>query len=1019
MTHPSKFSSIRNEQTVKLTAPRALLRSLTPSGPAPSLEHNLVRPDDQVRLRFELVNGAIDRDTNTIVSLEPEEPIYYNIWFGPQHVVEQPIATGTTPPGESLASRIAGESRIVVEMPDGTPFTVATLLDLAAYTLQLDERAFGNADGTSKEEPTSAVTAIEVPASLILSPTPDEAFVADPGPITRGDITELWRARLAQVGSDGPVEPPTGAPAVRAIWSRSEDPDFDRPVDADDRDNLVNQTTGKDSPPIPIKQLWLSSQGAFLDADGAWAEGVLAAYRHRVVTGRDLHVEVVERGYLAPFGHPASITTLTERSFLADKNGESTASLTSEEFIAITTTTIGFPVEYMPSEGRALPFASVSASDPGSGPIGSRRVTMPNGSSINLEKARIVTRDGDDARISYVATDRSGQGGISFDLPVVFVADSEAYEPEAQVGGRRTVLEKLVRWYANEANSAFAEADLNGQAIAWAEQPADADRGSAGSVQTTNRIRFRLDRPNVVENDPATIEDALRDVSRPAFYPAVDRAWIVDLSSTTAFGGQPPETEVNVAQRYLDHGTSEANVDLGYLDLVEPIEITPTTDATGMISTNLLVETFGQGLGAGIDLSDGSWSPADALGSLGGLPTLLGNLSLAQLVGDINDLTDLSDQGLPKMEIDLIPGVDNTAPPVGVCVNFSWEPELKSFPTDAEKKTFIVTEDLDDQIPEAKGAFGDEKTHALLSLQTCTPGDETFEASLERFALQVPPGLPVVAILFERVRFRDVSGSSTVDTDIADWMFINQLGWLEPIKDLLLDTLGLGAPTFEGGIFIAFDLPIPGLTLGIVNIDGLKIGIGIDLPDTGASSVDFAMSSREDPFTITVFGVGGNGSFGLMVDASRVVYVEGSLAVTYELAVNVFIAAASLSVALGVFVIYEEGEVELGAYAELKGSISFIGIVKINGAVTVALIYNLTTKVLRGVAAVTGEVSSPFGKSSVTHDVEVEVALGDGTTGKRRGDAVALAAPDGANELSFRDRFTRPQWKDYCNAFAA
>jgi hypothetical protein len=53
--------------------------------------------------------------------------------------------------------------------------------------------------------------------------------------------------------------------------------------------------------------------------------------------------------------------------------------------------------------------------------------------------------------------------------------------------------------------------------------------------------------------------------------------------------------------------------------------------------------------------------------------------------------------------------------------------------------------------------------------------------------------------------------------------------------------------------------------------------------------VDFGMSSREDPFAITVFGFGGNGSFGLVVDASRIVYVEGSLAVTFELAVDVFI----------------------------------------------------------------------------------------------------------------------------------
>ena len=1015
-----------HEPTVQLTAPRSFLRSLAPRAEEPSLEHTLVRPDDQLRLRFQLVNGRVDPRTNSIVALLGEESIWYLIWCGPQHLVEEPIATGTTPPGDARRNRIAAETRIVVEIPSGTPFTLSTLLDLAAFAHLLDERAHGGVDDTEGEEPTSAVTAIEVPTSLILSPVPGERFVAATQPITRGNITELWRARLAHVEKGDVLEPPAARPAVRAIWSRGDDPPFDvpRPVDAADRERLVSQTTSAKlgSAPIPVDRLWVSSQGAFLEADGAWTEAgaLLAAYRHRVITGRDLRVEVVERGYLAPFGHPASITTFSERTFLADEGGESTASLLSDEFLAITRPTIDFPVAYMPSEGRGIPFASISASDPGSGPIGRRRVTLPNGSSINLNKARILTRDGDDLRISYVATDRSGQGTISFELPAVFVADSEAYEPEAEVGGRRTVLEKLARWYANDANLDFVLSELNGQAVAWAEPPEDLERGRSGSVQTTNRIRFRLERPDAVANDPDAIEEALRDSLRPAFYPAVHTAWLVDLSSTTAFGGEPPEIEVTVAQRYLDHGTSEANIDVGYLDLVEPVEVTPTTDATGMISTNLRVETFGQRLGGGTDLSGGSWKPEDALGSLGGLPRLLGNLTLAEIIGDINDLTDLSDRGLPKVAVEVIPGDDITDPPKGVCFDFTWEPELKSFPAEGGlPRTFVVTSDFKDAgLPE--DAFGEQSTYALLSLDACVPGDQTFEVSLERFALQVPPLIPAVAILFERVRFRDVNGSSTVDTDIADWFFINQLGWLEPIKDFLLDTLGLGAPRFEGGIFVDGDLPIPGLQLGIVGVDGLLVRLGIALPDTGASSIDFGMSSREDPFTITVFGVGGNGSFGLMVDASRIVYVEGSLAVTYELAVDVFIAAASLSVSLGVFVIYEKQELTLGAYAVLAGSVSFIGLVKISGSVTVALIYRVNSKLLRGVAAVTGEVSSPFGKSSVTHDVEVEVALGDGAGRRLRG-AAARAAAGGARDdavASFRDRYSESQWTEYCDAFA-
>ncbi len=74
-------------------------------------------------------------------------------------------------------------------------------------------------------------------------------------------------------------------------------------------------------------------------------------------------------------------------------------------------------------------------------------------------------------------------------------------------------------------------------------------------------------------------------------------------------------------------------------------------------------------------------------------------------------------------------------------------------------------------------------------------------------------------------------------------------------------------------------------------------------------------------------GFGGDGSFGLEVDARQIVLIEGSLAVTYELAVDVFLVAASLSASLGAYVEFErteefpEGEVTLGAYAELRGSL--------------------------------------------------------------------------------------------------
>ena len=323
--------------------------------------------------------------------------------------------------------------------------------------------------------------------------------------------------------------------------------------------------------------------------------------------------------------------------------------------------------------------------------------------------------------------------------------------------------------------------------------------------------------------------------------------------------------------------------------------------------------------------------------------------------------------------------------------------------------------------------MADDKTHVLLALTSCVPqADTTFTAAIERFTLQLPPEVAVVAIDFEHVTYRNVNGSSSVEAKVADWRFIGALSWLEPLKDVLAGLLDNGAPTFDAGIFVDYSIPIPGFSLGVLGVTGLRVDLGLDLPDSGTSSVDLAVGTRDDPFKITIMGFGGDGSFGLEVDARQIVLIEGSLAVTYELAVNVFLVAAALSASLGVYVEFErtpefpEGEVTLGAYAELRGSLSFIGIVEVSGKVTVALEYSVNSKVLRGCGAVTAEVSSIFGKKDVTRDVEVEVPLGQGAGALRIAGLASLPATDEVPEdLSFGDHFTKPQWSNYCAAFAA
>lgn len=1002
------------------TATPDLAKTTERSGPplVATRVERITRAADQLALTIELLNLDVDPRTNTVVQVDRREPFTgVRLGLGSQHTVEDTIATGAATPTDGVDHRTAQDSRLVFPLAPGTRYALDVLLDLAARALSLDDRAVPGATTKNTAEPSTDVTALEVVESLIFSPDPAGRFQAAARPITHADVTELWRARL-EPGPAVPTPPgqrpsPPQRPALRAIFTRTGDPvGLDRAVTSAERAQIVAATLTTPGEPILVNRLWLTSQGSFLDLTGAWSGADLTAYRHLSAAGRDLQVEVVARGYLAPFGHPATITTITEREFRPDASGGTSAVLVQGDYLAVGAAALGFPAPHMPFEGRSIPFTDISAVPVGSGPVEHTTLTLSDGRTIDPDKAWAVTRDGADVLVGYTGTDRTGRGDVSFTLPAVFVTDEHAYTVLDTVNGVPTPLGNLADYYA-DAPARRAVADLGGQTIGWATPD---PRGRAGSDRATNLIRVALDRPDP-GTTPAAVRADLEQAGRPAFYPQVVHADVVDEATAALIGGNGSAVRVRYADAWLEYENTDSNPGLAFhtLDPVDPVE--RAGSGAGLVRPALNVTTFSQTLGAGTELTlttpardaraddtpRAHWDPAEALADTA---LLFGRIALASIVDVVNTGLDQleGERGMPRFEVLLEED--------GLHYLMTWEPHLKTFSIAGEPVLVV-----------------DKDSRASLRIEQVVPIDnETtagteLELELEHVTLRLPPALPAIEIDFRSVRyFEPMGGTGQLETDLADWRFIEVLAFLEPVRELVVGLLDLGnIEVGPEGISVDVEVPAPALSFGVIGVTDLTVGLRIDLPNDGDSRIEFNLSRRDDPFSITLLGFGGSGSLELGLLADDLDYLYAELAVTYEAAISLIVVSASLSASLGLELAYEvnkasgEREVTISAYVELAGNASVLGLVNLTGKVLLALRYGLTSQLLQGTAQMSAEVDSIFGRSEANWSQTVEVALGSGDADRDL--ALTRVAAD-SPAPSFGERFSPVQWTAYCATFA-
>ena len=104
-----------------------------------------------------------------------------------------------------------------------------------------------------------------------------------------------------------------------------------------------------------------------------------------------------------------------------------------------------------------------------------------------------------------------------------------------------------------------------------------------------------------------------------------------------------------------------------------------------------------------------------------------------------------------------------------------------------------------------------------MPIASSAPAGTEFELVLDHVTLRLPPAVPAVEINFKRVRYLEPrGGTSSLESELDDWRFIEVLAFLEPVRQVVVTLLDLGnIEVGPEGVFADVDIPVPSLAFGV------------------------------------------------------------------------------------------------------------------------------------------------------------------------------------------------------------
>lgn len=944
-------------------------------------------------------------------------------------------------------------------------------------------------------------TSIEAPALLYISPNQVSDFshltvpqfrdteearesgqvittqfrVLDPLNTSKGEITELWHTVLGIKLGNQKVSLLTlkNLKTIRALWAFDAQKDYrgcaeiDQPfqasLDASDRHKLVHTTSnysiqGFSPIPVPVKQLMLSTLGAYIDLHAFFdvpspADNHLNVieWQHLATLGRDHYVKIVREGYLFPLGHRAALVKVTERKF--DRTTRAAVNK-MRMYIVVLQKEVLYRRKDPAGKFIKFPFQAVRVETETTPDI-DKPVNIPLGGNIPLLRipsAQTPCKQKPGRSSTYNFYVHVNGKGYPFDVTVTDMegAEHKINMPlafvENNVGRTRNMVESMAANY--NAQKQYTDIGFAGREVAYAECLVDGD--TAFETQTftfgaqyypdpgESSLKFH---PNMQSSrvfikqvdemtgtrNAAKIE--LEDDQNDGYVFARVSEAVVDFTggSDKAGGFMTPNMAITGLSKL--QGPVGGNVeDMMKLDFVpedffKALESFPAAKIFGVIDLFMLLKSKPNLKGSFTPMINQIKAAKQEIEKLKDEVLLLqheaketGKNLESQINQKKNEIKSQTDKLLKALndQIPKVPNLKTWFTNEAFYAEYKWIPEF-------DKKEITLFDGI-------LGVQIEKPSEALQITTTFTkPFNGSVPASLNGNAKFSNFGIKIVDALVVNFNYMNFLSGTNKKTDVKVDLnkskpieFIGALSFVNNLQSLIPSTgFSDNGPFVElsaKGVKAGFNLSVPDVEVGVLMISNITLGAYVNLPFNGDElTLGFNFCRRENPFMLTVSCFGGGGYFMMVTTLKGLKSIEAAFEFGAAVSLNLGVASGGVSIMGGFYFKFEivapgVEELTLTGYIRINGNLSVLGIITVSLEFYLALTAVYVEKTL-GTGEKVKKVEKMEGVASLKVKVEVLFFSKTVTVTVRRQFAGADADP------TFAEMIPPEDWQEYCLAF--